>query len=252
MGGFWEQQSLGIFTAGAFAGAVVACGILLRRKRRPGGVVDAAYKHIKGRTDLIKGFGAYPQNHWSREAMPATDAKRFIAVLEVSDGDGDKHQVLVLLKSAEGYTTVCALTDRADPISMMNRVPTQQQYEAVSLAASQVAAAFLRLGVYPQMELLGNNSHTFNDATGQLELGNEKEPFTPHFHVTGRGDPKHEYIAGVPLRGLRPYTVMVPRARTEAWGSQEEPALVAAGLARSLEQVALHPAVRIVERKVSV
>ena len=159
------------------------------------------------------------------------------------------HEVLVLSKSAEGYATVVVIVDRKDPTKVLNRVPTQRQYEAVSLAASQVASAFLRLGIYPQLELLGNNSHGFNSETGVMELGNESEPFSPHFHVTGRGDPTREYIQGVPLRGLRPWNVMVPRERHEKWGSAAEQAVVARGIAASLEKVSLHPSVKIAERK---
>jgi len=178
-----------------------------------------------------------------------TSDDRFVGVLEVTDGDGGTHSVLVLLRSAEGYASVCVVVDRKDPTSVLNRLPTQNQYEAISLASSQLVAAFLRLGLYPQMELLGNNSHFLNDETGKLELGNTHEPSSPHFHVTGRGDPTREYIEGVPLRGLRPYNVMVPRERHEEWGSPEESLLVARGLADSLEKVALHPDCKLVERK---
>ena len=72
---------------------------------------------------------------------PASPCLRFIAVLEAKDGDGMSHTVLILLKSAEGYTTVCVVVDRGeDPTTVLNKVPTQGAYEAVSLAASQVTA----------------------------------------------------------------------------------------------------------------
>eukprot|EP00466_Bigelowiella_natans_P000688 jgi/Bigna1/46066/estExt_Genewise1.C_10474 len=190
----------------------------------------------------------YPPTHWCRTVMPAT-SERFIAVLKVTDDSACSREVLVLLKSAEGYATVCALTDRKNPTQIFNRVPSQQEYEAVSMAASQVAAAFLRLGIYPQMELLGNNSHYFNEAKGVLELGNTKEPYSPHFHVYGRGDPKHEYVKGVPLRGSTPYKVMIPRNRAEKF-EKGEAVKVAIALAQSLSSVQLHPSVKIVEKKV--
>ena len=69
---------------------------------------------------------------------------------------GATHQALVLVKSsAPGYQTVVALTDREDPMRCFNKLPTARQYEAVQLASTQVASAFLRVGIFPQMELLG-------------------------------------------------------------------------------------------------
>jgi len=198
--------------------------------------------------DTDRKSAVYPPSHWCRTVMPAT-SERFIAVLKVTDDSGSSREVLVLLKSAEGYATVCALTDRNDPTQILNRVPTQQEYEAVSMAASQVAAAFLRLGIYPQMELLGNNSHYFNEATGALELGNTREPYSPHFHVYGRGDPAFEYVKGVPLRGSTPYEVMIPRDRAEKF-REGEAMKVAVALAQSLSSVQLHPSVKFVEKKV--
>merc|ERR1712106_618634 len=165
--------------------------------------------------------------------------------MQVRDDVGIARDVLVLQKSAEGYATVVTLCDRKDPSRGYNRVPSQRDYEAVTLAASQIAAAFLRLGMFPALELLGNSSHHFirgsEDRPGYMQIGNDEEPFKPHIHVIGRGDPSHAYISGVPLRGKPPYEVMIPRQRSEKFANEGEREAVAAGLAASLEAVELHP-----------
>lgn len=189
----------------------------------------------------------YPAHHYARRPLPPT-AERFIAVLSVEADDGSVREVLVVLKSAEGYATVAVLVDRERPDRVLNKLPTQRDYEAVLLAASQVAAAFLRMGVFPQLELLGNNSHSFDEARGAMVLGNDAEPFAPHVHIIGRGDIKHDYVSGVPLRGRTPYEVMAPRARTEKFQAGEA-AVVAVGIAQSLAGVELHPSVSLALRK---
>ena len=179
--------------------------------------------------------------------MPAEDDK-FICVLSVTDDTGVAREVLVLSRSGEGYACVCSITDRKDPTRVLNRTPTKRDYDCVMLAATQVAGAFLRLGMFPSLELLGNNSHGIGPEGG-LELGNAREPFAPHVHVIGRGDPKRCYLGRVPLRGAPPGDVMVPRRRGEPFASAEEQRAVASGLAASLDNVNLHPSVQIVERR---
>ena len=81
--------------------------------------------------------------------LPPTDPA-FVAVLRVRDDAGGTRDVLVLLKDAAGYSCVVAITNRdaaaAQAGTMLNHVPCQRDIEAVTLAASQVAAAFLSLG----------------------------------------------------------------------------------------------------------
>lgn len=195
----------------------------------------------------------YPKDHYALTSLPSS-SDRFIAVLRVFDvtqsgSASDFRDVLVLLRSGEGYATVAVLVDRECPSRALNRIPTQFDYEAVCLAATQVAAAFLRLGIFPALELLGNNSHGVDPTTNGLVLGNMDEPFSPHVHIIGRGDPSHSYIGEVPLRGLAPGKVMVPRQRTEAFASNVEIQTVAHGIANSLERTELHPQVKIVEKR---
>ena len=179
--------------------------------------------------------------------MPCDDNK-FVAVLEVTDSIGKKHEVLVLVRSAEGYAVVVAMTDRRDVSRILNRVPTKRDYEVVMLAATQVAGAYLSLGLIPSLELLGNNSHGIGP-DGGLELGNETEPSSLHVHIIGRGDPTRCYVGTVPLRGAPPGDVMIPRQREEAFDNEEERNQVAIALANILEAMDLHPNVCIKETK---
>ena len=106
----------------------------------------------------------------------------------------------------------------------------------------------MRLGMFPALELLGNNSHAMGHDR-VMELGNTHEPFAPHVHIIGRGDPQRAYIADVPLRGLPPGHVMVPRQRHEEFASREELRAVAQGITNSLKEVDLHPSVYWLENK---
>jgi len=187
---------------------------------------------------------SYSVNHWCNNPMKVYD-RQFIALLEVKNHLGESRQALVLLRGAAGYSCVVTLCDYKDPMRFRNKVPSMQDYEACLLAGSQVAGAFLRLGIFPQVELLCNNSHQF--VKGCLVLGNARSPFTTHVHVTGRGDPEHCYIGDVPLRGKVPYEVMIPRQRHQAWGSEEEVQVVAQGICKSLLEVKLHPDVSIIK-----
>jgi len=180
--------------------------------------------------------------------MPANDNK-FVAVLEVTDSSGQTHEVLVLVRSAEGYAIVVAMTDRQDNSRILNRVPTKREYEVIMLAATQVAGVYLSLGLFPSLELLGNNSHGIGP-DGGLELGNIKEPSSLHVHIIGRGDPKRSYIGNVPLRGAPPGDVMIPRQRTEHFQNEEERIEVANEIARILNVIELDSNVRIKERRV--
>eukprot|EP01065_Artemidia_motanka_P003291 TRINITY_DN11587_c0_g1_i1.p2 TRINITY_DN11587_c0_g1~~TRINITY_DN11587_c0_g1_i1.p2 ORF type:complete len:264 (+),score=97.52 TRINITY_DN11587_c0_g1_i1:72-794(+) len=232
------------FTAGAaFACAAVRAASCVVG-RRAGASARVAHPKLAARADL-----RYPEGHWSRVVMPAT-ADAFVAVLRVVGDDGEGREVLVLLKAGSCYSAVVALTDRSDPSTVLNKVPSQREIEAVTMAASQVAAAYLRAGLMPQLELLGNNSHEL--AGGVLQLGRAEEPSVPHVHVKGRGDPQHRYLGGVPLRGLPPWQVMVPRGPLESFGPGEADA-VAADLCRLLcDEVPLHPSVSVAERKAGV
>eukprot|EP00755_Sulcionema_specki_P029371 Sspe_Gene.92022::Locus_63741_Transcript_1_1_Confidence_1.000_Length_781::g.92022::m.92022 len=197
---------------------------------------------------MVGGEGiTYPEDHWCRTVLPPSDP-RFVAVLRVSDDTGGVHEALVLIRGAAGYQCVVALTDRTDPMRLLNRLPTQHQYEAVLLAASQVAAAFLSAGIFPQVELLCNNSHTLR-ADRTLQLGVPDEPFVLHTHIIGRGDPDRKFLGGVPLRCWPPHDVMVPRQRHVPWGAPDEVGRVASALATHLRGVPLHPSVAIQELK---
>ena len=180
--------------------------------------------------------------------MPVEDAK-FVAVLEVTDSIGQKHEVLVLVRSAEGYAIVVALTDRQDMSRILNRAPIKREYEVIMLAATQVAGAYLTLGLIPSMELLGNNSHGIGPEGG-LELGNKTEPSSLHVHLIGRGDPKRCYIGNVPLRGAPPGDVMIPRQREEHFENEDERREVSNRFANILDEIVLHPNVRIKEQRV--
>lgn len=188
---------------------------------------------------------SYSANHWCNNPMKA-NARKFIALMNVKNHLGESREALVLLRGAAGYSCVVTLCDSKDPMRYRNKVPSLQDYEACLLAGSQVAGAFLRLGIFPQVELLCNNSHWF-DKDRRLVLGNERTPFTTHLHVTGRGDPEHPYIGDVPLRGKVPYEVMIPRQRHQAWRSEEEVQVVAQGICKSLLEVKLHPDVSLIK-----
>ena len=238
-----------LMAAGVSAAGCLVVVVFRRRQqveatRREAAGRAAPAGFLRGRRDLVE---TLPKDHWARNAMPAT-ASKFIGVLGVRDDVGEVREVLVFLKSAEGYATIATLANRSDPTAVLNRVPSQRDYEAVMLAATQVAGAFLRLGIFPALELLGNNSHAMGDDK-VMELGTTEESFAPHVHIIGRGDPQRSYIADAPLRGLPPGQVMVPRQRHEEFASKEELKAVAQGIANSLKEVALHPSVYWLEQK---
>eukprot|EP00051_Salpingoeca_urceolata_P034959 m.27490 g.27490 ORF g.27490 m.27490 type:complete len:264 (-) comp8549_c0_seq1:237-1028(-) len=256
--GHAPSKFTGLMAAGVATGAFVAgatCHYLATlssssSSTRPADDPKQSHDHPKlhGAIELVREGKAYADpGHWCNNPVVSTDAN-FIAVLRVVDDVGEAREAIVLLRGSGGYACVVALTDRQDASTVFNKTPTQRDYEAVTLVASQLAAAFLRLGIFPQLELLGNNSHAFCD--GRLELGNTAEPFVTHVHVIGRGDPAHCYIADVPLRGQIPGEVMVPRKREHKWGHEGEIATVAHGIAESLALVDLHPSVTLVERRV--
>ncbi len=67
-----------------------------------------------------------------------------------------------------------------------------------------VAHAYEKLGLIAQIEVLGNNAHAFDAQSCATLVGSAQEPSMLHGHVLGRGNPSHDYIRGVSLKGPRP------------------------------------------------
>lgn len=242
LGGWQRMDDRAFLALSSAAFGALLCHVVSRPPRRVNRIPTDFEK-----LSIMPQPWPYSENHNYFHILPPTDDS-FIGILRITDRS-EFRDVLVKLRSAEGYATVAVLVDQNDPKAGLNHIPSQRDYEAVALAATQVAACFLRLGILPSIELLGNNSHGVDPQTGGLMIGNDKAPFSLHMHILGRGDPKHSYIGHVPLRGLPPGEVMVPRIRREKFASQDEIRTVAAALAISLETVELHPQVKLVQKR---
>ena len=155
---FLMAKSMRLLRAAVSFSAGAAAGALLSRPSpsKCDGMRSERLSHPKlvPRRDLL----ATQQGHKQLAVVPRSAAK-FIAVLRILDDAGVAHEALVVLASGQGYSTVVALVDRRSPEARLNLMPSQRDFECLALAAAQVSAAFLRLGMFPQMELLGNNSH---------------------------------------------------------------------------------------------
>ncbi|KTD23825.1 Uncharacterised protein [Legionella lansingensis] len=169
----------------------------------------------------------YPPSHWS---IDFTRAGTSIAVITVRD----KYHYSVILNPTDcrGYRTIIRYLNEGNSAlsSALNRPYTVSEQRGLNDVATVMTQVYEKLGLIVQFSQLGNNSHTFDKTTGVTLHGNEEEPSMLHLHMWGRGDPKEEYIPGVPLRGPEPGLMFDLIAKTQThpinqhaikWGEEE-------------------------------
>ena len=156
----------------------------------------------------------YPKEHWS---IDYTKAGTSIAHVRVKD----KYNYSIILNPTDcrGYRIIVRyLNDtHSDIASALNRRYTVAEERGLNEVTAMMERVYERLGLIPQFSQLGNNSHSFDEKTREITIGNEEEPGMLHLHLWGRGDPNHEFIPGVPLRGPVPGLMfdLIAKSKTE-------------------------------------
>lgn len=144
---------------------------------------------------------AYPKDHWS---IDYTKAGTSIATVTIR---GKYHYSIILNPTdCRGYRSIIRfLNDNESDIqAAFNRPYSIAEQRGLNDLTTIMAQIYIKLGLIPQFSQLGNNSHSYKESSGTIQVGNEDEPSMLHLHMWGRGDPEQEYIEGVPLRGPQP------------------------------------------------
>lgn len=143
----------------------------------------------------------YPKDHW---AIDYTRAGTSIAHVKVKG----KYNYSVILNPTDcrGYRTIIRYlnNNNSDISSALNRPYTVAEERGLNAVTAMMEQVYKNMGLIPQFAQLGNNSQYFDERTREIIIGNEEEPGMLHLHLWGRGDPEHEFIPGVPLRGPIP------------------------------------------------
>ncbi|KTD01358.1 hypothetical protein [Fluoribacter gormanii] len=156
----------------------------------------------------------YPKDHW---AIDYTKAGTSIAHVKLKG----KYNYSIILNPTDcrGYRTIIRyLNDsNSDIPSALNRPYTVAEERGLNEVTAMMERVYEKMGLIPQFAQLGNNSHSFDEKTRETIIGNEEEPGMLHLHLWGRGDPEHEFIAGVPLRGPKPGLMfdLIAKSKTE-------------------------------------
>lgn len=132
--------------------------------------------------------------------IPSSEDDNFIAILNI---DGINVALVLNSADARGYRAKAKLIDQEDMRATFNRDYTLKENIAVNKASAILAQIYSEINTQSQTAIAGNASHTV-DKNGTLQLGTKDKPNMLFVHVYGRGDPKHCYIDGVPLRGPNP------------------------------------------------
>lgn len=141
----------------------------------------------------------YPTNHWALH-YPTRNDNNFVARFKFGD---TFFAVKMNPTDSRGYRCIVALVDK-DMSKIINRPYNSDEESGLQLSLAAVKQAYTELGLIPQIEVAGNNSHSFNKETGETILGKSSEPSMLHGHIIGRGNPDVQYIKEVPLRGPVP------------------------------------------------
>jgi hypothetical protein len=154
----------------------------------------------------------YPENHW---ALDSTKEGTCVAFIKVHD----KYNYSVKLNPTDrrGYRALVTYVglDGSDIQSTFNRQYTLGEQKGLSDVTTLMVEVYKKMGLpIVQTAQAGNNSHSLDEALGITQIGSAKEPSMLHTHVWGRGNPKHEYILGVPLDGPKPGEMFDMMAKT--------------------------------------
>ncbi|KTD61717.1 hypothetical protein [Legionella spiritensis] len=144
----------------------------------------------------------YTDEHW---AIAYRRAGTSIANVAYRSRSGDLYHYSIILNPGDcrGYRTIIRYLNKEGEslASALNRPYTAVEEKGLNEVASMMMQIYKKQDLIPQTSLLGNNAHTFDKTTGITMIGTEEEPGMLHLHMFGRGNPNHEYIPGVRLRG---------------------------------------------------
>jgi broad specificity phosphatase PhoE len=174
--------------------------------------LNAYYKSKK----LIYNKFEYPKSHWIMEQKtPKVDG--FVGYTFMNG----HHYCIYLNQDARGYRTIVSLYDEDDIHNVLNRDYSLEERDGLLLVSSRVMAAYDQLGCVSQLQVAGNNSHSFDSSSGVIFAGSQKEPSMLHAHIICRGDPEYEYIDTVKLRGPIPGELFDMRHGKVKWENNE-------------------------------
>jgi hypothetical protein len=150
----------------------------------------------------------YSDNHWSIQPLQDSDPI-FIAEFQIHESRFVFH---LNPTDSRGYRGIVRLTGsdpHSDPHAVLNRPYSPYEKIDLNILLGIVGMVYESLGLIAQMDVLGNNSHTFDAVSQELQIGQVEEPSLLHGHVYGRGDPAYCYVPGVSLRGPMPGSILV-------------------------------------------
>lgn len=173
-----------------------------------------------------------PDNHWAVTPLFSTD-DHFVYHCVVNGRF--TLQVKLNPTDSRAYRSIVFLMDPKNPRATLNRKYTLEERMALHTVLALTASVYESLGLIAQVEVAGNNSHSFDTSTGVTTVG-KLEPSFLHGHVLGRGNPQASYIANVPLRGPAPGELFNMREGKTKWSADEQ-VLVARRLRQSMDEV---------------
>jgi len=164
---------------------------------------------------LIYGKINYDAHHWSLNSNEQFVIKyereniyRFVIMLNPTDCRGYR---LIVKYICNNYDTNIKNT--------FNRKYTHEERTALLIVTSKFCTIIETFDLLTQIEVAGNNSHYFKD--GITYIGTEKEPSMLHSHIICRGDPNHNYIGSVKLRGPEPGQLFNMREGKIPWSYRD-------------------------------
>ena len=153
---------------------------------------------------------AYPPHHWVLQPLTLTDLN-VVALVYFQQCD---YAVYLNPSDKRGYRSIVRLINNDRMLSTINREYTSSERIGLALSMAMVTDAYARIVPIAQNVVAGNNAHSFDPQTGTVHMGTVDEPIFLHGHVYGRGNPKENYIADVPLDGPVPGLVFDLRAQS--------------------------------------
>lgn len=149
----------------------------------------------------------YDKNHWSLKV----DEEYVIRYVTENN-----YNFVIMCNPTDcrGYRILVKYLD-----TNFNRKYTNEERKALLNVTSNVCTILERFDLITQIEVAGNNSHYFKD--GITYVGTEKEPCMLHSHIICRGNPNHNYIGNVSLRGPEPGHLFNMREGKIPWSPQD-------------------------------
>lgn len=158
----------------------------------------------------------YPADHWALD-----NTKEGTCIAFITFKNEYKYAVKLNPTDRRGYRALITYVGQAgsEIQKSFNRPYSALEQKGLSEATAFMIQIFKQIvtldDVLPiiQTAQAGNNSQSL-DSNGVTQIGNQSEPSMLHMHIWGRGNPKQEYIAGVPLEGPEPGKMFDMMAKT--------------------------------------